>query len=98
MKRVTKTKYCVSWMRKDGVEDVEEGGLVNNHKFWRCSRGNALEGLGYEFMTEYDTIVSMGAESMHVPRMSSVWSSRWWWKKMGAPMIRQYGKVKLAPG
>jgi hypothetical protein len=49
-------------------------------------------------MTVYDTIVSMGAESMHVHRMSSVWSSRWWWKGMGTPMISKYGNVKLEPG
>jgi hypothetical protein len=85
--------------RKDGVEEVEEAGLVIKHIFWRSAGGNALEGgQGYEFMTAYDTIVSMGAESMHVPRMSSAWGSRWWWKGMGAPLIRQYGKVKLAPG
>ena len=93
-----KTKNCAEWLnRKDGVEEVEESGVVNKHIFWRSAGGNALEGKGYEFMTVYDTIVSMGAESMHVPRMSSVWSSRWW-KGMGSPMISQYGKVKLATG
>ena len=56
--------------RKDGVEEVEEAGLVNKHIFWRSAGGNALEGQGYEFMTAYDTIVSMGSESMHVPRLS----------------------------
>jgi hypothetical protein len=40
---------------------------VNNHIFWRSAGGNALEGQGYEFMTSYDTIVSMGAESILVP-------------------------------
>jgi hypothetical protein len=94
-----KTKNCAEWWkRKDGVEEVEEAGLVNKHIFWRSAGGNALEGQGYEFMTAYDTIVSMGAESMHVPRMSSAWSSRWWWKGMGTPMISQYGNVKLEPG
>jgi hypothetical protein len=99
-KREKKTKDCAQWWkrRKDGVEEVEEAGLVNKHIFWRGAGGNPLEGQGYEFMTAYDTIVSMGAESMHVPRMSSVWSSWWWWKGIGASMIRQYGKVKLAPG
>ena len=53
--------------RKDGVEEVEEAGLVNKHIFWRSAGGNTLEGQGYEFMTAYDTIVSMGAESMPVP-------------------------------
>ena len=53
--------------RKDGVEEVEEAGLVNKHIFWRSAGGNTLEGNGYEFTTSYDTIVSMGAESMHVP-------------------------------
>jgi hypothetical protein len=85
-------------VRTDGVEEVEEEGLVNKHIFWRSSGRNTLEGQGYEFMTTYDTIVSMGAESIDVPRMSSAWSSRWWWKGMGAPMISQYGKVKLASG
>jgi hypothetical protein len=33
--------------------------LVNKHIFWRSTGGNALEGKGYEFMTAYDTIVSM---------------------------------------
>ena len=44
-----------------------EAGLVNKHIFWRSAGGNELEGQGYEFMTAYDTIVSMGAESMPVP-------------------------------
>ncbi len=66
------------WNRKDGVEEVEEAGLVNKHIFWRSAGGNALEGQGYEFMTAYDTIVSMGAESMHVPPyVAFAWSSRW---------------------
>ena len=30
--------------------------------------------------------------------MSSGWSSRWWWKGMGSPMISQYGKFKFASG
>jgi hypothetical protein len=56
------------WLkRKDGVEEAEEARLVNKHIFWRSAGGNALEGQGYEFMTVYDTIVSMGAESMSVP-------------------------------
>ncbi len=41
--------------------------LVNKHIFWRSTGGNALEGQGYEFLTAYDTIVSMWAESMPVP-------------------------------
>ena len=45
------------WKRKDGVEEVEEVGLVNKYIFWRSTGGNELEGQGYEFMTEYDTIV-----------------------------------------
>ena len=32
------------WKRKDGVEEVEEAGLVNKHIFWRSAGGNALEG------------------------------------------------------
>ncbi len=52
---------------KDGVEEVEEVGLVNKHIFWRSAGGNALEGQGYEFMTAYDTIVSLGAESIMSP-------------------------------
>jgi hypothetical protein len=48
-------------------KEVEEAGLVNKHIFWRSAGGNELEGQGYEFMTTYDTIVSMGAESMPVP-------------------------------
>jgi len=48
-------------------KEVEEAGLVNKHIFWRSAGGNELEGQGYEFMTAYDTIVSMGAESMPVP-------------------------------
>ncbi len=49
------------------LQEVEEAGLVNKHIFWRSAGGNELEGQGYEFMTVYDTIVSMGAESMPVP-------------------------------
>jgi hypothetical protein len=45
-------------------------------------------------MTEYDTIVSMGAVGEHI----LAWSSRWWLKGIGASMISEYGKVKLAPG
>jgi hypothetical protein len=30
--------------RKDGVEEVEEAGLVNKHIFWRSAGGNALGG------------------------------------------------------
>jgi hypothetical protein len=56
------------WNKKDGVEEVKEAGLVNKHIFWRSAGGNVLEGQGYEFMTMYDTIVSMGTENMHVPR------------------------------
>ena len=55
-----------------------------------------MEGQGYEFMTVYDTIVSMGAESIHVPRMSSAWSSRWWWKGMGTPMISQIWERQIS--
>ena len=62
-----KTKNCAEWLnRKDGVEEVEEAGLVNKNIFWRSTGGNALEGQGYEFMTVYDTIVSMGSESIPV--------------------------------
>jgi hypothetical protein len=57
----------LSCKRKDGVEEVEGVGLVNKHIFWRSSGGNALEGQGYEFMTVYDTKVSMGVENMPVP-------------------------------
>jgi hypothetical protein len=32
------------WKRKDGVEEVEEAGLVNKHIFWRSSGGTTLEG------------------------------------------------------
>ena len=32
------------WNRKDGVEEVEESGVVNKHIFWRSAGGNALEG------------------------------------------------------
>ena len=40
-----KTKNCAEWCkRKDGVEEVEESGMVNKHIFWRSARGNALEG------------------------------------------------------
>jgi hypothetical protein len=31
------------WKRKDGVEEVEETGLVNKHIFWRSAGRNALE-------------------------------------------------------
>ncbi len=37
-----KTKK-IWWKRKDGVEEVEEAGLVNKHIFWRSAGGNALE-------------------------------------------------------
>ncbi len=57
---ITKHNCAEWWNRKDGVEEVEEAGLVNKHIFWRNTGGNALEGQGYEFMTVYDTIVSMG--------------------------------------
>ena len=53
--------------RMELKKEVEEAGLVNKHIFWRSAGGNELEGQGYEFMTAYDTIVSMGAESMPVP-------------------------------
>ena len=99
--KAKKNEDCAEWWnRKDGVEEVEEAGLVNKHTVCRSAGGNVtvLEGQGYEFMTEHDTIVSMGAESIHVPRISSAWSSRWWWKGMGTTMISQYGKVKLASG
>ena len=40
-----KTKNCAEWWkRKDGVEEVEEGGLVNKHIFWRSAGANALGG------------------------------------------------------
>jgi hypothetical protein len=40
-----KTKNCDEWWkRQDGVEEVEEAGLVNKHIFWRSAGGNALEG------------------------------------------------------
>jgi hypothetical protein len=43
-KRRKKTKNCAEWWkRKDGVEEVEEAGLVNKHIFWRSAGGNALE-------------------------------------------------------
>ncbi len=68
MEKRKKTKNCAEWWkRKDAVEGVEEAWLVNKHIFWRSAGGNPLEGQGYEFMTTYDTIVSMGTESMHVP-------------------------------
>jgi hypothetical protein len=54
-KRTKNLSNCAEW-------------LVNKHIFWRSAGGNALEGQGYEFMTAYDTIVSLGAESMLVPR------------------------------
>ena len=60
-------ELCECWKRKDGVEEVEEAGLVNKRIFWRSAGGNTLAGQGYEFMTAYDTIVSMGVESMRVP-------------------------------
>jgi hypothetical protein len=63
----TKKNCAEWWKRKDGVERVEEAGLVNKHIFWRSAGGNPLEGQGYEFMMTYDTIVAMGTESMHVP-------------------------------
>ena len=68
MEKQKKTENCAEWWkRKDGVEEVEEAGLVNKYIFWRSAGGNTLAGQGYEFMTSYDTIVSMGAESMPVP-------------------------------
>jgi hypothetical protein len=70
-KRRKKTKNCAEWWkRKDGVEAVESSGLVNKHIFWRIAGVNALEGQGYEFMTVYDTIVSMGVENMYVSRIT----------------------------
>jgi hypothetical protein len=30
--------------RQDEVEEVEEGGMVNKHIFWRSAGGNALGG------------------------------------------------------
>ena len=62
MENVKKKKNCGMMKR---VEEVEEAGLVNKHIFWRSAGGNALEGQGYEFMTEYDTIVSMCADCRH---------------------------------
>jgi hypothetical protein len=35
-------------MRKDGVEEVEEAGLVNKHIFWRSAKGNALGRWGHQ--------------------------------------------------
>ena len=44
MEKEKKTKNCVEWWkRKDGVEEVEEAGLVNKHIFWRSVGGNTLE-------------------------------------------------------
>ena len=68
MENVKKTKNCGMRKTKDGVEEVEEAELVNKHIFWRSA--GCVGRQGYEFMTAYDTIVSMGAESMHVPRHS----------------------------
>jgi hypothetical protein len=43
-KEEKKTKNCGEWWkRKDGVEEVEEEGLVNNHILWRSAGGNTLE-------------------------------------------------------
>jgi len=68
MKREKKRRIVLNGgIEKDGVEEVEETGLVNKHIFWRSVGGYTLEGQGYEFMTTYDTIVSMGAE-YDVPR------------------------------
>jgi hypothetical protein len=40
-----KNEECAEWWkRKDGVEEVEEAGLVNKHIFWRSAGGNTLEG------------------------------------------------------
>ena len=36
-------ELCECWKRKDGVEEVEEAGLVNKHIFWRSAGGNTLE-------------------------------------------------------
>jgi hypothetical protein len=49
--------------RKDGVEEVGETGLVNKHIMIleKCRR-KYVDRQGYEFMTVYDTIVSMGAQ------------------------------------
>ena len=45
MEKVKKKRRIVGWWkRKDGVEEVEEAGLVNKHIFWRSAGGNALEG------------------------------------------------------
>jgi hypothetical protein len=44
-KRRKKTKNCAEWWKRtDGVEEVEEAGLVNKHIFWRSSGRNTLEG------------------------------------------------------
>ena len=44
MEEEKKSKNCPEWWkRKDGVEEVEEAGLVNKHIFWRSAGGNALE-------------------------------------------------------
>jgi hypothetical protein len=36
--------------------------MEKNGIFWRSVRENTLEGQGHEFMTVYDTIVSMGED------------------------------------
>ena len=56
-KKKRKTENCAEWWKR--TDGVEEAGLVNKHIFWRSAGRNALEGQGYEFMTTYDTIVSM---------------------------------------
>jgi hypothetical protein len=38
-----KKKRRIGWKRQDGVEKVEETGLVNKHRFWRSAGGNTLE-------------------------------------------------------
>jgi hypothetical protein len=40
-----KNEECAAWWkRKDGVEEVEEAGLINKHIFWRSAGGNTLAG------------------------------------------------------
>jgi hypothetical protein len=44
MEKVKKNEeLCCGWKRQDGVEEVEEAGLVNKHIFWRSVGGNTLE-------------------------------------------------------
>ena len=49
------------------LKKLKKQDFVNKHIFCRSAGGNALEGQGYEFMTAYDTIVSLGDESIISP-------------------------------